>query len=101
MNLHYSDLSFGKEKNPIPCVNGCDDEQIPRDYLYVMGNIETSPMNINRCITSLQVGKQFITVLPAQCTSLLLMYVVHWGSVYISLSDSWGERLARFPSNKT
>jgi hypothetical protein len=48
-------LSFGKEKNPIPCVNGCDDEEIPKDYLYVMENIETSPMNINRCITSLQV----------------------------------------------
>ncbi|XP_064649303.1 histone-lysine N-methyltransferase EHMT2-like [Lineus longissimus] len=52
--LIHRDLSFGKEKNPIPCVNGCDDEQIPKDYLYVMENIETSPMNINRCITSLQ-----------------------------------------------
>ncbi|UYV82178.1 hypothetical protein LAZ67_21001276 [Cordylochernes scorpioides] len=48
------DISRGKELHPIQCVNGVDLEPPPTDYLYVTENCETSPMNIDRTITSLQ-----------------------------------------------
>lgn len=46
---------MGREKNPIACVNSEDSEPCPVDYLYVTKNVETSPLNINYVITSLQV----------------------------------------------
>ncbi|KAL4219441.1 Histone-lysine N-methyltransferase ehmt1 [Mactra antiquata] len=52
--LIHRDLSKGRENIPIPCVNGVDDEGEPRDYLYVTDNIETTCLNINRVIGSLQ-----------------------------------------------
>ncbi|XP_076311848.1 LOW QUALITY PROTEIN: histone-lysine N-methyltransferase EHMT2-like [Tachypleus tridentatus] len=48
------DISRGKELNPIQCVNGLDSEGAPDDYLYIVDNCETSPINIDRTITSLQ-----------------------------------------------
>ncbi|XP_060566569.1 LOW QUALITY PROTEIN: histone-lysine N-methyltransferase EHMT1-like [Ruditapes philippinarum] len=52
--LIHRDLSKGRENIPIPCVNGVDDEGEPKDYLYVVDNIETTCLNINRVIGSLQ-----------------------------------------------
>ena len=46
---------MGREANPIPVVNDTDDENYPTDFQYVKENVETSPMNVNRVITSLQV----------------------------------------------
>ena len=51
----FRDISKGRENIPIPCVNGIDDDGIPRDYLYVTDNIETKCLNVNRVIGSLQV----------------------------------------------
>ncbi|KAH9508779.1 Histone-lysine N-methyltransferase ehmt1 [Bulinus truncatus] len=48
------DITMGREKNPIACVNAEDNEACPTDYLYVTENVETSPLNINYVITSLQ-----------------------------------------------
>lgn len=48
------DITMGREKNPIACVNSEDDEPCPTDYLYVTQNVETSWLNINCVITSLQ-----------------------------------------------
>ncbi|BFZ20236.1 hypothetical protein BsWGS_23274 [Bradybaena similaris] len=48
------DITMGREKNPVACVNSEDNEQCPVDYLYVTENVETSPLNINYVITSLQ-----------------------------------------------
>ncbi|GFS21842.1 histone-lysine N-methyltransferase EHMT2 [Elysia marginata] len=48
------DVSMGREKNPIACVNSEDDEPCPTDFLYVTQNVETSWLNINNVITSLQ-----------------------------------------------
>ncbi|CAL1536745.1 unnamed protein product, partial [Lymnaea stagnalis] len=48
------DITMGREKNPIACVNSEDNELCPTDYLYVIENVETSPLNINYVITSLQ-----------------------------------------------
>ena len=50
------DITMGREKNPIACVNSEDDEPCPTDFLYVTQNVETSYLNINCVITSLQVG---------------------------------------------
>lgn len=53
----FSDITRGKENNPIQCVNGFDDEQPPNDYVYVTENCFTSPLHVDRTINSLQVTK--------------------------------------------
>ncbi|XP_029847057.3 histone-lysine N-methyltransferase EHMT2 isoform X2 [Ixodes scapularis] len=50
----HKDISRGKELNLIQCVNGVDDEPTPSDYLYLVENCETTPILIDRTITSLQ-----------------------------------------------
>ena len=51
----YSDIAAGKEAVPIPCVNGMDDDNLPKDYLYIAENCEASNVAIDRTITSLKV----------------------------------------------
>ena len=55
LNLCSRDMSVGRERNPIACVNAFDDEPHPTDYLYVNHNVETQDLHINNVITSLQV----------------------------------------------
>uniref|UniRef100_T1JED5 Histone-lysine N-methyltransferase n=1 Tax=Strigamia maritima TaxID=126957 RepID=T1JED5_STRMM len=50
----HRDITHGKEMCPIQCVNGVDNESFPVDYLYIIENCETTPLAIDRCITSLQ-----------------------------------------------
>ena len=50
----HRDISKGKESVQIPIVNGVDDEPLPIDYMYVTENCETTSVNIDRAITSLQ-----------------------------------------------
>ncbi len=45
---------MGKEQYAVPVVNDVDEENYPVDFRYVMENVETTPMNVNRTITSLQ-----------------------------------------------
>lgn len=54
--FYCRDITLGKENNPIPGVNAVDEEENPTDYLYITENCETTPLNINRTITSLQVS---------------------------------------------
>ncbi|XP_047502788.1 histone-lysine N-methyltransferase EHMT2-like [Penaeus chinensis] len=49
-----SDIAAGKEQVPIPCVNGVNDDLLPRDYLYIAENCEASNVIIDRTITSLK-----------------------------------------------
>lgn len=49
-----SDIAAGKEEVPIPCVNGMDDDELPKDYLYIAENCEASNVSIDRTITSLK-----------------------------------------------
>lgn len=51
-----SDIAGGKEEVPIPCVNGVDEDELPKDYLYIAENCEASNVTIDRTITSLKVG---------------------------------------------
>ena len=53
--LDFRDVSLGKEQYPIPIVNDYDDENYPTDYQYVVDYVESTPMNVNRVITNLQV----------------------------------------------
>ncbi|KAG0427129.1 hypothetical protein HPB47_025803 [Ixodes persulcatus] len=53
----HKDISRGKELNLIQCVNGVDDEPTPSDYLYLVENCETTPILIDRTITSLQASR--------------------------------------------
>ena len=52
--LIFRDISMGKEQYGVPVVNDIDDGSYPTDFVYVIENIETTPMNVNRTITSLQ-----------------------------------------------
>lgn len=54
VSCHFSDISRGKETNPVQCVNGLDSEDKPTDFLYVTENCFTSNINVDRTITSLQ-----------------------------------------------
>lgn len=49
----HNDISKGKERNPIQCVNAVDDEEAPFDYYYVLANCETSQINFDRTTTTL------------------------------------------------
>ena len=53
--LICSDITKGKEANPIQCVNGVDDEPKPQDYIYITENCFTSPLHVDRTINSLTV----------------------------------------------
>lgn len=52
--LVHRDVSFGRENLPIAAVNIVDDEGPPLDYQYVTESVETTPLSINRVISSLQ-----------------------------------------------
>ena len=70
--LLHRDISMGKESVPVPVVNGVDDENYPDDFLYVADNIETTPLNVNRVLTSLQVTYflGFHASLAVTCTKI-------------------------------
>ncbi|XP_043575917.1 histone-lysine N-methyltransferase EHMT1-like isoform X6 [Chiloscyllium plagiosum] len=61
------DIGRGYERVPIPCVNGVDEEPCPNDYKYVSQNCVTSPMNIDRNITHLQICWRNIRKLEGLC----------------------------------
>jgi len=46
---------MGRENIPIAVVNKVDDDQLPEDFQYITENTETSDLNMNRTISSLQV----------------------------------------------
>ena len=50
-----SDIACGKEAVPISCVNGVDDEGLPKNYVYISENCEALNVNIDRTISSLKV----------------------------------------------
>ncbi|XP_046584142.1 uncharacterized protein LOC124291244 [Haliotis rubra] len=41
--LLHRDISYGREKNPIACVNAVDDLTVSTDYLYIVENIVNKP----------------------------------------------------------
>lgn len=51
-----SDIALGHERVSIPCVNSVDSEPYPDGYKYIPENCVTSPMNIDRNITHMQVS---------------------------------------------
>lgn len=54
----FRDISRGYERVPVPCVNAVDSEPCPNDYKYVPDSCVTSPMNIDKNITHLQVKQR-------------------------------------------
>lgn len=54
----YSDITKGKETNPIQCVNGFDNETKPEDFIYITENCFTSPLHVDKTINSLTVLDQ-------------------------------------------
>lgn len=64
------DIARGYERIPIPCVNSVDSEPCPSNYKYVSQNCVTSPMDIDRNITHLQVrGRALLLFWAVQCSS--------------------------------
>lgn len=56
----FSDIALGHERVPIPCVNAVDSEPYPEGYKYIPENCVTSPMNIDRNITHMQVSHPLV-----------------------------------------
>lgn len=88
------DISRGYEAVPIPCINGVDSEPCPENFKYIPDNCVTSPLNIDKDITHLQVRLQLcvcapehITEHPAEIWNLAskcpvsLFYCVHLGQI--------------------
>ena len=50
-----NDLTHGKETNSIQCVNDLDDENEPKNYVYVKSNVVTTSIPLDRNIATLQV----------------------------------------------
>ena len=51
----HRDIAKGKERNPIPIMNAVDDDVSPSaDFVYVSANCESTGMNIDKSIGSLQ-----------------------------------------------
>ncbi|XP_075734791.1 histone-lysine N-methyltransferase EHMT1-like isoform X1 [Rhipicephalus microplus] len=50
----HRDISKGKERHPIACVNGVDDEPAPSDFLYMTKNCQTAPVPLDRNIATMQ-----------------------------------------------
>lgn len=50
------DVSRGYEALPISCVNGADSEPCPDNFKYIPDSCVTSPLNLDRDITHLQVS---------------------------------------------
>ncbi|ESO01305.1 hypothetical protein HELRODRAFT_82032, partial [Helobdella robusta] len=48
------DISKGRELRPIMVINHVDDEVLPNDFIYISGYVETSPINVNKLVTSLK-----------------------------------------------
>ncbi|XP_062617302.1 uncharacterized protein LOC134279010 isoform X1 [Saccostrea cucullata] len=48
------DVSRGRENIPIAVINGVDDDPVPTDFQYITENVETTNLNINGTISSLQ-----------------------------------------------
>lgn len=69
------DISRGKEQVSIQCVNEVDDEPPPLDFLYVTENCETTPTNIDRTITSLQVARCSICLWPKLWAVIMIVYI--------------------------
>ncbi|XP_028967260.1 histone-lysine N-methyltransferase EHMT1 [Galendromus occidentalis] len=69
----HRDISRGKEKHSIRVVNEIDDErEIPNDFMYLINNCETTLLNIDTTIQSLQSCKcqDDCTSTSCQCTQL-------------------------------
>lgn len=49
------DITRGREATAIMAVNQVDDEDFPTDFVYVADYVETTPIAVNRVVTSIQV----------------------------------------------
>lgn len=80
----FSDIALGHERVPIPCVNSVDSEPYPEGYKYIPENCVTSPMNIDRNITHMQVSHPFSGVL----TDILTFWDTGSNLVLLSMACS-------------
>lgn len=79
------DVSRGRENIPMAVINGVDDDPVPTDFQYITENVETTNLNINRTISSLQVrvlSKAFmIMLLILLIFSSSNMYAAIWPNI--------------------
>ena len=54
--FYPSDITCGKEKIPIPCINEVDDVAAPLDFVYVKESFESSYLCINRNMNVVKVS---------------------------------------------
>ena len=51
----HRDISLGRENQAVSAINSIDESPAPLDFLYVTESVETTPLPVNRTVTSLQV----------------------------------------------
>lgn len=61
----HRDISLGRENQAVSAINSIDEHPAPLDFLYITESVETSPLPINRTVTSLQNCS-----CPEDCTTL-------------------------------
>lgn len=88
------DIARGYERIPIPCINSVDSEPCPSNYKYVSQNCVTSPMDIDRNITHLQVRdcvscSAVYRDVAVHCTSDQVLHLEWECLVLISNSSQW------------
>ena len=52
----HRDISLGRENQAVSAINSIDEHPAPLDFLYINESVETTPLPINRTVTSLQVS---------------------------------------------
>ncbi|XP_075734779.1 histone-lysine N-methyltransferase EHMT1-like [Rhipicephalus microplus] len=70
----HRDISKGKERHPIECVNGVDDEPAPSDFLYMTENCQTAPVPVDRNIATMQRCKCEDKCTSKKCNCSVISY---------------------------
>ena len=66
----HRDISLGRENQAVSAINSIDEHPAPLDFLYINESVETTPLPINRTVTSLQVS--YVSLLSCVSRSLSL-----------------------------
>lgn len=74
-----TDISRGKEDDPIQVVNGVDDEPPPSDFYYVLESCETSDIHVDTNVTYLQSCKCEDNCASLQCSCSVMSFQCWYG----------------------
>lgn len=74
-----TDISRGKEDDPIQVVNGVDDEPAPSDFYYVLESCETTDIHVDTNVTYLQSCRCEDNCATAECCCSVMSFQCWYG----------------------